>query len=99
MKDYCENEGRDTENEENTEIDVILDAGSFDNAKPSSIQILGKDEESVRIIAERLYESIDRLIRLEDQRLRLRAEVLRFYRRLDDPPQTLLQRVEFVLRL
>ena len=99
VKDYCENEGQDTGNEKNIEIDVILDVGSSDNAKPSSIQILGKDEESVRIITERLYRSTDRLMRLEDQRLRLRAEVVRFLRRLDDPPQTLLQRVEFVLRL
>lgn len=99
MKDCYENEGRNIENEENNEIDVILDVGNFENAKPSSIQILGKDEESVRIITERLYESIDRLMRLEDQRLRLHAEVLRFYRRLDDPTQTLQQRVEFSLRL
>lgn len=98
-KEQKDDESDGIYDEENTEIDVILDVGNSDNAKPSSIQILGKDEESVRIITERLYRSTDHLMRLEDQRLRLRAEVLRYYRRLDDPHQTLRQRVEFALRL
>ena len=81
------------------EVDAILSVGSSENAKPSGVRVLGKDDESVRIITERLYKSTDRLMRLEDQRLRLRAEVVRFLRRLDDPPQKLLQRIEFALRL